>query len=201
MKTLGVEIIDPVTFPGIKRVAGTYIRNNLETELATNAYLAEHPNSPAKSLEEILASGKVTPWRAKNLIKVMGKSPEDKGYRRVLLAKRQLKQSILKVMADLHLDALVYATFDHPPSVIPEDVLENPQTKDGYAQGNRYLSPVIGFPALTVPAGFTNDRLPVGIEFLARPFTEGMLLQFAYAYEQATRHRKPPATTPALPGR
>ena len=44
-----------------------------------------------------------------------------------------------------------------------------------------------GFPALTVPAGFTTDALPVGLEFLGRPFTEAMLLNFAYAYEQATR--------------
>ena len=59
---------------------------------------------------------------------------------------------------------------------------------------------MIGFPALSVPAGFTQDRLPVGIEFLGRPFSEGTLFAIAYAYEQATHHRRPPATTPPLPG-
>ena len=63
---------------------------------------------------------------------------------------------------------------------------------------NRRLSPILGFPAMTVPAGFTSDGLPVGIEFLARPFAEPPLFKFAYAYEQGTRHRKPPASTPAL---
>ena len=58
------------------------------------------------------------------------------------------------------------------------------------------MSPVLGFPALTVPAGFTADGLPVGLEFLGRAFTEEMLLRFGFAYEQATRHRRPPGTAP-----
>ena len=45
---------------------------------------------------------------------------------------------------------------------------------------------------------FTSDDLPVGLELLSRPFTEGMLLGLGYAYEQATGHRRPPATTPRL---
>jgi len=51
---------------------------------------------------------------------------------------------------------------------------------------------------LTVPAGFTTDALSVGLEFFGRPFTEAMLLNFAYAYEQATLLRKPPPLTPPL---
>ena len=65
---------------------------------------------------------------------------------------------------------------------------------------NRRLSPVLGFPALTVPAGFTTDGLPVGIEFMGRPYAEGTLFKFGYAYEQKTHHRKPPASTPGLRG-
>jgi len=65
---------------------------------------------------------------------------------------------------------------------------------------NRRLSPVLGFPALTVPAGFTADGLPVGIEFMGRPYAEGTLFKFGYAYEQKTRHRKAPGSTPGLRG-
>ncbi len=63
---------------------------------------------------------------------------------------------------------------------------------------NRRLSPLIAFPAITVPVGFTADGLPVGLELLGREFSEGMLLRFAYAYEQATQRRRPPVTTPSL---
>ena len=65
---------------------------------------------------------------------------------------------------------------------------------------NRRLSPILGFPAMTVPAGFTTDGLPVGIEFMGRPYAEATLFKFGYAYEQKTHHRKPPASTPALRG-
>ena len=65
---------------------------------------------------------------------------------------------------------------------------------------NRYLAAGLGFPAMTVPAGFTSDNLPVGLEFMGRPFAEGTLLQLGYAYELGTLKRKPPTTTPALPG-
>jgi Asp-tRNA(Asn)/Glu-tRNA(Gln) amidotransferase A subunit family amidase len=65
---------------------------------------------------------------------------------------------------------------------------------------NRRLSPAIGFPALTVPAGFTTDGLPVGLEFMGRPYADATLFKFGYAYEQKTHHRKPPASTPGLRG-
>jgi amidase len=104
-------------------------------------------------------------------------------------------------MADQRLDAILYATFDHQTTPIAADVLTNPATKDAYGLGsNRNLSPATGFPAIAVPAGFTSDALPVGIELMARPFAEPLLFGLAYAYEQGTMNRKPPSTTPPLPG-
>ena len=65
---------------------------------------------------------------------------------------------------------------------------------------NRRLAASLSFPAISVPGGFFADGLPLGLEFLARPFQEGLLIKAAYDYEQATKHRRPPATVPALPG-
>ena len=96
----------------------------------------------------------------------------------------------------------MYAPFDHPPSPIAPDAETNPSPRDDYGLGdNRPLSPVLGFPALTVPAGFTEAGLPVGLELLGRPFSEAMLLRFGYAYEQGTHRRRPPSTTPPLSDR
>ena len=61
-------------------------------------------------------------------------------------------------------------------------------------------SPFLGFPSITVPAGFDGNGLPVGIEFLGKPFSEPTLIRLAYAFEQATRHRVSPASTPPLAG-
>ena len=78
--------------------------------------------------------------------------------------------------------------------------MTRPTIESDRVGNNRRLSPILGFPAMTVPAGFTTDGLPVGIEFLARPFAEALLLKLGYAYEQGTHHRRPPALTPALRG-
>jgi amidase len=53
-------------------------------------------------------------------------------------------------------------------------------------------------PSIVVPAGYTRDNLPAGITFLGRPYEDGKMIKLAYAYEQATRHRRPPASTTAL---
>ena len=199
LRSLGAVVVDPVAVADLELAQQTYVANNFETEAATNAYLAQHPGAPARTLRSILLSGVVTPWRAAGLLDVVGRSTDDAAYLPILQARERLRQSVLTAMADQELDALAYATFDHPPALISPDVLRNPRTADAYALGNnRYLSPVIGFPALTVPAGLTADGLPVGLELLGRPFTETALLGFGYAYEQATGRREPPRTTPAL---
>ena len=69
------------------------------------------------------------------------------------------------------------------------------------------LATLAGFPAITVPAGFSTPTesapigVPVGIEFLGPPFSEPQLLQITYGFEQATHARKPPQSTPPLDGR
>lgn len=202
LKALGATLIDPVTIPELKdRLKRVHQDNRFETEQAIDRYLADHPSAPAKTLKDILLTGKVVPRRVSQLLNNVGRSTDELGYLRVLLAKEETRQVVLKLMADHQLDALVYATFDHQPAVIPADILTNPNPEGALGAGNnRRLSPVLGFPAMTVPAGFTSDGLPVGIEFLGRPFAEGTLFQLGYAYEQGTRHRKPPASTPPLRG-
>jgi len=62
------------------------------------------------------------------------------------------------------------------------------------------IANMAGFPDLVLPAGFTSDRLPVGLSLLGPAFIEGRLLALGYAFEQATRARRRPVHTPALPG-
>lgn len=196
LRAQGATVIDSLSVPVI---AGLRVSNDYETEEATDSYFAQHPNAPVKTLKEILLAGPVNPWRARAMIAYVGKTTSDPGYLTVMKGREALRVAILKMMADRRLDVLVYATYDAPPTVIAPDVLTNPRPNDGYGRGdNRGLSPSLGFPALTVPAGFTSDALPVGLEFLGRPFSEARLLGFGFAYEQATRHRRPPPTTPAL---
>jgi amidase len=199
LRALGAIVVDSFTIPTLgQRREG----NDYETEEATNAYFAQHPNAPAKTLSEILLSGEVNPWRARGMVGYLGKSTNDPGYLLVLKQRAELRTTVLKAMADKQLDAVIYLTYDAPPAPIAADVLTNPRPTDGYGRGdNRGLSPTLAWPALTVPAGFSTDSLPVGLEFLGRPFTDAQLLAYGFAYEQATKHRRPPKTTPALPRR
>ncbi len=199
LQRLGAIIVDAEKIPDLaRRSAELYDGNVYETEAAMNAYLAQHPNAPAKTLKDILLSGKVVPARARTMMNAVGHSTDEPGYLRYLLAREELRQQVLAMMAGQHLDALAYATFDYPPPKIPADALTTSTLDSAGPGNNRRLSPALGFPAITVPAGFTAEGLPIGLELMGREFDEGLLLKLAYAYEQGTHHRRPPATTPAL---
>ncbi len=196
LRAQGAEIVDSIVIP---TVPGRRIGNDFETERATDEYLAQHPNAPVKTLKEILLAGSVNPWRARGLMSYVGKTPDDDDFAALMLQRDAQRVAVLKLMADYKLDAIVYATYDAGPTPIAADVLTNPRPNDDYGLGdNRGLSPTLGFPAITVPAGFTSDNLPIGLEFLGRPFSERELLGFAFAFEQSTKHRRPPASAPRL---
>ncbi|SFJ14034.1 Asp-tRNAAsn/Glu-tRNAGln amidotransferase A subunit [Paenibacillus sp. UNC496MF] len=107
-------------------------------------------------------------------------------YKDILLFRTRLtQQSLLGLMADNSLDAILYPSTTGP-------------TGGSSGSANR-LSPFSGFPAISLPAGFVASGLPVGIELLGRPYDEGELIKLGYAYEQATHNRKAPELFPALP--
>jgi len=126
-----------------------------------------------------------------------------------------LQTILLQCMQEQRLDALVSPMSTVPPRKLtsPREPPSNGRTPIGWS-----LIGQQGFPVITVPAGFTTnvwdrvaDRgdtrlvgpvraaLPVGVDFIARPFDEPLLLRIASAYEAATKHRKPPADFGAIP--
>lgn len=87
---------------------------------------------------------------------------------------------------------LVYPTWTHPPARLSHAEAE-------YRGDNSQLvAPATGLPAASVPMGFVAGELPAGLQILARPFDEGVIFRIAFAYEQRTQHRKPPARFPSL---
>ncbi len=198
LSALGAEVVDPIVVPDLKSLLSASSVES-ETEEATNAYLAQLPNPPISSFAQIADSPLITPIGRAIFRSSVGKTTNDLDYLKAQQAREKLRQTMLKVMADNDLDAVAYATADHEPPVIPDDILTNPNANRGIGGSNASLSPAIGFPALAVPAGFTSTKLPVGMELLGRPFTEETLFQMGYAYEQRTHHRQAPLTTPPLP--
>jgi Asp-tRNA(Asn)/Glu-tRNA(Gln) amidotransferase A subunit family amidase len=92
-------------------------------------------------------------------------------------------------MDSLKLDALIYPTWSNPPRKIGDS-----ESPDG--NNSPVIAPHSGQPAITVPMGYVDNKLPLGLQILGRPFSEEKLFQYAYAYEQATQHRKPPLLFP-----
>jgi amidase len=128
-----------------------------------------------------------------------------------------LQNLLLQCMQEQRLDALVSPMSTVPPRKLtaPREPNANGRPPIGWS-----LIGQQGFPAITVPAGFTTEiwdrvrdgsggtqlvgpiraSLPVGVDFIARPFDEVMLFRIASAFEAATRHRKPPAEFGPVPG-
>lgn len=199
MRELGAHVVDNVTIPNvIDRLNRVYDGNVFETEHAMDGYLRSHENAPYKTLREILLSGLVVPARARTLMDTIGRTTDGAPYAELLRLQEDTRQAVFTLMADQQIDFLLYATFDHLPGIISDDVMTRTVVADTAGLGNnRRLSPVLGFPAITVPGGFVGD-VPVGLELMGRPFSEGALFRLAYAFEQATRHRRPPHGTPPL---
>jgi amidase len=195
LKAAGAEVIDGITIERVTRQQGAGTCRGFKYDI--NEYLATRGRkAPVHSLEEIVASGKFNPSAANRLKGALGGTAggamdsdackADAAYREAFGA------AITKVMDEQKLDALVYPTWSHPPRLIADSQMPT-------GDNSQIYSPNSGFPAISVPMGYTRDnRLPAGMTILGRAWDEATLIRLAYGYEQATKHRKPPATTPAL---
>ena len=186
----------------IPNFAATYQKawggaNTFEADI--NNYLASlGSDAPVKSLDEIIASGKFDPSIENSLntaAAVEDLAPEDREDFQVGEAGREeLRQAVLAVMNANNYDALIYPSWSNPPRLVGD--MTSPS-----GNNNFQISPPTGFPAITVPMGYTiNDTLPAGLQFLGRPYDEQTLIELAYSYEQATNFRNPSGFFPSLPG-
>jgi amidase len=102
-------------------------------------------------------------------------------------------KDLVAAMDDARVDALLYPTWTNPPAHLDK-------AEEEYKGDNSQLvAPATGAPAVTVPMGFSHGNLPAGLQILGRPYSEGKLIELAYAYEQATHRRRPPEAFPELP--
>ena len=188
LRHLGAEVV-AVEIDGLAELLDTYVVLSHEFKFGLDAYLAEIPGAP--SLADVLADGRYHADVEERLTRSNAVETLDtEEYREALARRGTVRQLVVTTLEELGLDALIYPTMRQPAAVIGQ-----PQGGD-----NCRLSPHAGLPAITVPAGFTPDDLPVGLEMLGRPFAEPRLLALAYAFEQATAHRRPPVSTPPLDG-
>jgi amidase len=104
--------------------------------------------------------------------------------------RRRTLATYLETMDRLHLDGYVYPAIQMPP--VDETMAQDGRLSEGPHSATSWVN-MLGVPAVVVVGGFYDSGLPFGMEFSGRPFTDGDLLGYAYAWEQATHHRHPPA--------
>jgi Asp-tRNA(Asn)/Glu-tRNA(Gln) amidotransferase A subunit family amidase len=195
LRAAGAEVVDQITIERVQRQQGAGTCRGFKYDI--NDYLATRgKKAPVHSLEDIVASGKFDPSVANRLKSAQngttGAGPDSDACKAETAYREAFGAAVTKVMDELKLDALVYPTWSHPPRLIA-----NTQMPTG--DNSQIYSPAPGFPAITVPMGYTRDNtLPAGMTFLGRAWDEARLITLVYGYEQATKHRRAPATTPAL---
>jgi len=197
MRRAGAVIVDPAPIDGldqIRRADPTGPCMGFKYDI--NRYLASRGTLvPVKSLTEIIKSRRFHPTVQRRLEQAEAgpengpDSPEcasETNYR------DRVRAAVTGTMDALKIDAYVYPTWSNPPRLIGD--LNTP-----HGDNSQFFSPTTGFPAVQVPMGYTRGGLlPAGVTFFGRAWSESKLLGMAYAYEQATRHRRPPASTPPL---
>ena len=161
----------------------------LEFKFDFDAYLANTPGAPVRSLAELVELGLYHQVVDRvNRASLEVESLDTDEYRDRLAKRGPLRAAVEALLDEHDLTALIYPTIRQTARPIGQ----------GQPGSNCSLSAISGLPAITVPAGYAADGMPVGLEMIGREFAEADLLRLAYAYEQATRHRRAPESTPSL---
>jgi hypothetical protein len=188
MRAAGAEVVE-VNVPGFEGLVANSSVIPHEFKFDLMDYLATHPTAGVRSLREILDRG-LYHDALKETFERREASPSrtTPAYEGALAKRAVIRDRVVAVMDSLRLDALVYPTVRRKPAFVGEAQLG----------GTCGLAAQSGLPALSAPAGFGNDGLPIGIELLGRPWADARLVALAYAFEQQGSRRRPPPTTPRL---
>ena len=196
MKRAGAAIVDParVELDNVRRQQDAGTCGGFKYDI--NRYLAGHGDRvPVRSLDEIIKSRRFHPGIQRRLEQSQEgaeNGPDTPACKAEAQYRAGVRAAVVKTMEAQKLDAFVYPTWSNPPRLIGD--LNTP-----HGDNSQFFSPTTGFPAIQVPMGYTRGGLlPAGVTFFGRAWDEVRLIRLAYAYEQATRHRRPPSTTPPL---
>lgn len=158
-----------------------------------NLFLMGQPNAPVRRLQALYESRQYHPRL--DLLEACMAGPEapehDPQYYRRLAAREAFQRQLMNLMAGSNLDAFVFPDVQVEPPTRKE--LDTGKWTTLTYPTNTLMASQAWLPAMTVPAGFTARGLPVGLEFMGRPYDEPTLFRLGYAFEQATRHRRAPA--------
>ncbi|WP_435194081.1 amidase [Natronomonas sp. EA1] len=190
MEAAGATVVDPVEVVDIPTLQSARVLG-FEFERDFDRYLESlGDGAPVSSLRELYETGTMAPAVQERFeaARILEGDPdtleENTAYLRRLRRRTELRTTVTACLVENDLDALLY-----PPSTVPPVKIPNHQP---FEEMNCELAAHTGLPSIVVPAGYTDDGLPVGVELLGRQFAERRLFDIAYSYEQTAGHREPP---------
>ncbi|MEE4271500.1 MAG: amidase family protein [Thermoanaerobaculales bacterium] len=203
-----VEVELPEPLDNLWPVMGPVVDADFSVEF--EAYLATLPEGAPQTVEDLIAAAEspeiadsetpLNPARIEGFRDAAASGGYDSEARTQSTEELMpdVRAELLAVLDGDELDALVFPTMPCPAS--PRHDAEDPRYVCDIDDPYRpcYMASTSGFPEITVPAGLTSHRLPVGLSFFGRPFSEARLVGLAYHFEQVTKARRPPSTTPSL---
>ena len=194
LKGAGAVVVDPIVIANLKALLAKRAGSLADDEDSFTEYFSRGGKPPYPSRQAAMQSPDFQKV-VKGSRERWSRAPSNDANYEYLKAREELMTNFLQVMAEHRLDAIVHKAVEHQPTLIKDGV--NPPYVDqkGAPHINTFL---VYVPSVVVPAGFTRDQLPAGITFLGRPYDDGNMIKFAYAYEQATKHRKPPSSVTPL---
>jgi Asp-tRNA(Asn)/Glu-tRNA(Gln) amidotransferase A subunit family amidase len=198
LRRAGATIVDPFVIEDFERLTDAVgfcsrFRYDLGRYLRSLGAAA-----PVRSLDEIVRAERYLPRNAGAMQWAMGVDDDPASREPPCVdvqgdpRRKALLDAVLAAMDAARIDAVIYPSWRNPPRVIGDG--ESP-----HGNNSPVIAPHSGQPAITVPMGFTRAGLPLGLQLMARPFDEDVLFRLAYAYEQATGHRRPPPGFGPLP--
>lgn len=197
MTAAGASLVE-VTIPDLQDYIERSSLYLTRSRYDIDAFLAARPKLAMKTLKDILAAKKYHPKL--DFLEALVKGPDDPyadpEYYQRYTVREQFQRVVIHAMAQAETTALVFPTTQLPsPSRAELDAGKWPLLE---FPTNTLIAAQTWMPAMSVPAGFTDANLPVGLEIVGLPYREADLLSLAYAFEQATLHRKPSAHVPEL---
>jgi len=209
LKAAGAEIVDPFVVPQLEsmprpRSAATGAR--FKDDLTK--WFAKHPGAPFASVKAIADSKLVHPLHQTLFDEAAAAKPVDEDPVTIedLKNEQRYREAFPAAMDVARIDAVIFPTWAQLPTINGDrntQVTAEPKPAPGagptaLASSLTYVASSLQWPAISVPSGYLGEDLPQGLQILGRPWDEAKIIGYAFAYEQATHHRHPPASTPAL---
>ncbi len=188
MRALGAEVVE-VNMPDFDDVIAGTRAIGFESKFDLADYLSRPGGAPVRTLREMIDKGLFDrQLEARHISGDTASARLSDAHRAALAKQLVLRARMIALMDSLRIDALAYPTIAQRPVLVGA-----PQTASGCA-----LAAQSGLPAISMPAGFTADGLPTGLELMGRPFSDARLVAYAFAFEAGGARRRAPPTTPSL---